>query len=93
MPSCSFNEHFARVRHNKEAEQIFNEESRRLDVAVALMQARESAGLTQERLAEKSGVSRITISRIEQGRISPSFRALDSLASAMGKKLTISFNN
>lgn len=32
-----------------------------------LKKIRESRGLTQEELAEKSGVSRVTISRLENG--------------------------
>lgn len=91
MPSYSFNKHLAQVRENQEAAQENDEESRRLGAAVALMEARESAGLTQDELANKSTISRITINRIEKGRISPSFRTLEALAQAMGKRLTISF--
>lgn len=66
------------------------EEGRRLDAAVALMQAREDAGLSQEQLAALSHVSRSTINRIEKARISPSIRTLDTLARAMGKRATVS---
>lgn len=53
------------------------------------MLAREAAHLSQEQLAEKSGVSRITISRIETGRISPSLKTLSRLAQAMGKRVAL----
>ncbi|PJM73609.1 transcriptional regulator [Bifidobacterium primatium] len=92
MPTRSFNNHLAHVRLESEAAKEIDEETRRLDAAVALMQARENAGLTQDELAEKSHISRTTINRIENGRISPSFRTLEALAQAMGKKLTIAFS-
>ncbi|MDF7663475.1 helix-turn-helix transcriptional regulator [Bifidobacterium sp. ESL0763] len=93
MPSYSFDTHLAKVRKNRKMAKAIDDETQRLDAAVALMQARESAGLTQEDLAEESGVSRTTINRIEKGRISPSFRTLGTLAEAMGKRLTIGFSN
>ncbi|OBA38996.1 helix-turn-helix domain-containing protein [Gordonia sp. 852002-51296_SCH5728562-b] len=40
---------------------------RRKALGAALAAARQKAGLTQDELAEASGVSRPTISRIEQG--------------------------
>ena len=92
MPTINFDQFVESKYRNPEDKQLLEEEERRLDAAVALMQARENAGLTQEQLAEKSKVSRVTISRIEKGRISPSFRTLGTLADAMGKKLSISFS-
>lgn len=62
------------------------------EVGEALRKARENAGLSQDQLAENSGISRITISRIEQAHINPSFRSLEALAQGMGRKLTISFD-
>ena len=92
MPTINFDQFVESKYRNPEDKQLLEEEERRLDAAVALMQARENAGLTQEQLAEKSKFSRVTISRIEKGRISPSFRTLGTLADAMGKKLSISFS-
>ncbi|MBT1175308.1 helix-turn-helix transcriptional regulator [Bifidobacterium sp. LC6] len=62
------------------------------EVGDALRKAREDAGMSQDQLAERSGISRITISRIEQAHINPSFRSLEALAQGMGRKLTISFD-
>ncbi|PWG66934.1 helix-turn-helix domain-containing protein [Bifidobacterium callitrichidarum] len=62
------------------------------EVGESLRKARESAGMSQDQLAEASGISRITISRIEQAHINPSFRSLEALAQGMGRKLTISFD-
>ena len=92
MPTINFDQFVESKYRNPEDKRLLEEEERRLDAAVALMQARENAGLTQEQLAEKSKISRVTINRIEKGRISPSFRTLGILADAMGKKLSISFS-
>ena len=61
-------------------------------VGAALLNARKEAGMTQEQLAAASGVSRITIQRIEQAHINPSFRTLEALAHGMGRTLTIGFD-
>lgn len=48
-----------------------------------LREVRESRFLTQGELAERSGVSRQTINRIEQGDIEPRFRTIRQLARAL----------
>lgn len=69
----------------KEKERLYPE------VGAALLKARREAGMTQDALASASGVSRITIARIEQAHINPSFRTLEALAHGMGRRLTIGF--
>ena len=52
-----------------------------------LKDVREKNGITQEELAEKSGVSRATISLIENGRAEcVKTDTLSKLADALGKK-------
>lgn len=60
--------------------------------AVAVSRAREEARLTQEQLAERSGVSRVTINRIERGKLNPSMKTLSRLARAMGKQVRVSIS-
>ncbi|MBW3078032.1 helix-turn-helix transcriptional regulator [Bifidobacterium simiiventris] len=60
-------------------------------IGQALVRARKESGLTQDQLAERSRVSRITIARIENARINPSFKTLEALAHGMGRTLTIDF--
>ena len=50
---------------------------------------REEAGLTQEQLAEKTGLQRPNIARIEQGKYSTGQDILSKIASALGKRLDI----
>lgn len=57
----------------------------------SLIAARISAGMTQKELAEKSGIRQSSISKIESGSCVPTIRILRTLAQALGKKLSISF--
>ena len=50
---------------------------------INLRALREAAGLSQEQLAEASEISRETISRIENGAISPTVDTLTALAAAL----------
>ncbi len=52
--------------------------------AARLRELRESAGLTQEALAIKAGLSRDGVAHLEQGRRSPSWKTVQALASALG---------
>ncbi len=61
------------------------------EVARALIEARLSSNMTQKELAERSGIRQSNISRIENGTCSPTIATLQSLASGLGKKLSISF--
>ena len=49
-----------------------------------LATVRKDKGFSQAQLAQVSGVHRVTIARIETGKISPNIRTLELLAEAMG---------
>ena len=52
-----------------------------------LSMARRRVGITQRELARRSGVSQPTISRIEAGRMSPTYELLDRLLHACGMEV------
>lgn len=52
-----------------------------------LKMARRRAGVTQRELARRSGVPQPTVSRIEAGRMSPTYELLDRLLRACGMEL------
>ena len=62
-----------------------------MEVIRALIGARIEQNLTQEQLAQRSGIRQSNISRIESGTCSPTIAALQQLANGMGKKLHIEF--
>ena len=55
--------------------------------AAALRRARLRAGLTQEALAERTGVAQPAIARIERGRVTPRVDTLDRLLRGCGHTL------
>ena len=53
-------------------------------ISSRIRESRKSAGLTQEQLAEKCGLTQSHISRLEAKQHSPSFRTIEKLATALG---------
>lgn len=51
---------------------------------ITLAEVRKAHGLTQQTLAERSGVARVTIARLETGKSSPMLQTLEKLAKALG---------
>lgn len=49
---------------------------------------RKVKGFSQDRLSKASGVSRVTISRIEAGKVSPNIRTLEMIATALKVPVT-----
>jgi transcriptional regulator with XRE-family HTH domain len=51
--------------------------------AIRLREVRERRFLTQQQLAERAGVAKVTIARIETGATRPSFTTVRKLAAAL----------
>jgi transcriptional regulator with XRE-family HTH domain len=49
---------------------------------------RESAGLSQEELAERTGVSRNYIGMVERGETNPTLRVIQNLAKSLATSMT-----
>lgn len=62
---------------------------RRVALGVRIRLAREAAGLSQDRLAEMAGLTRVSISHIETGVHSPTVDRLMMIAEAVRVPLTI----
>ncbi len=60
-------------------------------LARAVIDARVTAGLTQEQLAQRMATTQSVIARLESGRTRPSTQTLERLASATGTRLKITF--
>lgn len=57
--------------------------------AVQLARARKAAGLTQQELAERAGVARMTVQRLEAGDIDPRLSTLGELMRVLGLELVL----
>jgi ribosome-binding protein aMBF1 (putative translation factor) len=63
--------------------------ARAYTLAVDLIELRRSRGLTQQQLAERSGVAQSEISRIERGAIHPTDTTWKRLAEALNAELRL----
>jgi len=60
------------------------------DLGATIRRLREAAGLTQDELAQRAGLSRIYVQKLELGeRASPSFPALERIARALTATLVV----
>ena len=59
-----------------------------MSVIAQLESARRTAGLTQAELAERAGVNRMTVGRLEAG-LDPRLSTLDALARSLGLELML----
>ena len=65
-----------------------------LELGETIRRLRREKGLTQEETAEKAGISRPTLSRMEQGRFANvSVRALCIILNILGYEIEISAKN
>lgn len=60
-------------------------------IAEMIIRARYEESLTQQQLAEMSGIGQASLSRIETGKVSPDIATLQKIADAIGKKLVLRF--
>jgi ribosome-binding protein aMBF1 (putative translation factor) len=84
-------ESFAAWRKDPAYVKAYNALVDEFSLAKAMIEARAHAGLTQEQLAERMHRTQAVIARLESGRVKPSTRTLERLATATGMRLRISF--
>ena len=78
------------IEKNPERKKTYEEESKRLKTAVMIVELREKHGLTQQVLADKAGVPKSTIVRIENAQVNTTVDMLSRIAQAVGKELEMS---
>ena len=74
---------------NEEFKKEFDSLAPERELALALLEARTSQGITQKELAAKIGIRQSNLSRIETGMVSPTLQTLQKIAEGLGKKLII----
>ena len=83
----SLNKRLQNPNFRKEYEAIQPE----MDIIRAIVQLRKEQHLTQEELAERTGINQGDISRLERGTRNPSLNMLKKLADGLGMRLQIGF--
>ncbi len=86
-----FRKHLERQMKDPEFAAEYQKTRAEFEAAQAVISARLACNITQEELAEKTGIRQSNISRIENGSCSPTIATLQALAKGMGKTLHIEF--
>lgn len=60
---------------------------------VYVWEARQRAGLTLQQLEQRTGISRSTLDRIENGQTVPRLDQLEAIAAATGTRITALFDS
>ncbi|WP_125770772.1 helix-turn-helix domain-containing protein [Companilactobacillus furfuricola] len=89
--NVNFKDYLNKQLQDPEFKYQFENETSKLESAIALTQIRKEAGMTQRELATISKVPQSTIARIETGA-NTSVDTLTKIANALGKKLIVSFS-
>lgn len=89
--NVNFKDYLNQQLQDPQFKQEFENETTKLESAIAVTHVRKEAGLTQRELANVSKVPQSTIARIETGA-NTSIDTLTKIANALGKKLTVSFS-
>ena len=70
---------------------LYEESQPEFEIAKAIIRARIKNKITQKELAEKMDTTQSVISRVEQGKTSPSISLLKRLAAALNTTLQVQF--
>jgi HTH-type transcriptional regulator / antitoxin HipB len=68
---------------------IVEEEMKYYDLLTSFKEAREKSGMTQDELAKKANINRVTLSKIESGLRNATISTLDKLATALNMRLHV----
>lgn len=86
-----FQETLAEQLHDPEFKAEWSAAQPSLAIAQAMIDAREKNGMTQQKLAEMTGIAQADISKLEHGSANPSIKTLQRLAAGLGMVLKIEF--
>jgi len=88
-----FEEYRAKLMSDPEFRAIYEEEARKKELWLQLVDARQAAGLTQQEVAERLGVSQAQVARIEKrGYESYTLKTLQRYVQALGEQFTLAIS-
>jgi predicted transcriptional regulator len=85
----TWKEHKKELMKNPKFKEAYDALEPEFRLASELIAARISKKLTQEELAEKAGVSRVVIARLESGTTNPTIGTISRVASVLGKEVKL----
>jgi len=85
----TWNLHKQELMKNPKFKEAYDALEPEYQLANALIKARISRKMTQIEVAEKAGVSRTVIARLESGTTNPTLGTISRVASALGKELKL----
>ena len=86
-----FNQFLEEQLQDNELRQEYENLQPEFDVIKAMVEARISQNLTQQQLAERTGINQADICKMENGTRNPSLKLLKRLAEGMGMELHLVF--
>ncbi|WP_105301664.1 helix-turn-helix domain-containing protein [Anaerococcus marasmi] len=87
----TFDKYLEEQLKDEEFKEEYKKMSPELDIIKAMLDARKLQNLTQEELAEKTGIDQADISKLENGTRNPTINLLKRLAEGLGMDLKIEF--
>jgi len=87
----SFEQYLAQQMKNKAFRRVYEEESRRLEIAYQILKLRKKQKLSQKELARKLNTTQSVVARMEAGQQNFTTDTLQKIASAFKRELKIEF--
>ena len=87
----TYNELKKQLLQNEEVKTEYERLEPEYQVIRAIVAARQEQHLTQQELADRTGIDRSDISKLVNGSANPSLRTLKRLADGLGMQLQINF--
>lgn len=87
----TYNELKKQLLQNEEVMAEYERLEPEYQVVRAIVAARQEQHITQQELADRTGIDRSDISKLENGSANPSLRTLKRLADGLGMQLQINF--
>lgn len=79
------------ILSNPETKRIYDDYEPQFQIALAIYENRQRKGISQQKLADKTGMDRADISKLENAEANPTLTTLRKIADALGKELIIEF--
>ena len=89
MRRVTFEEHLKESMKDPEFRKEWEKLQPEMAAILTIVKAREEMGITQERLAELTGIDQAVISKLETGKRKPTLKMLQKLAHGLGKIVRI----